>query len=144
MYSHVYRVSHKTYTNWECGSLEGRPHFSPFIWFDFWQILKAKAKTKNALINSSTSVILTYSQDWHSVLIQLSAQDGVVVMCKTLACHKGAPTLGMQTYHNHREQRGALPGGEDGRVVKRLSSEPAVAKVGHCCSLSVRQGLKRM
>ena len=78
----VHRLSYKTYTNWECGSL-GDLTFHLSYGLILLQILKTKAKTKNALVNKVSSkqpVILIDGQDWHPVLIQLSAQNGMVGM----------------------------------------------------------------
>lgn len=50
MCSRMYRISHKIYMNLEHRSLEGRSHFSSFIWFDFISFENQKQK-RNALIN---------------------------------------------------------------------------------------------
>lgn len=57
---------------------------------------------------------LICSQHWHSVLIQLPAQDGIVrkcdkAICKTLACSKATPILGAEPYYNHKTRAKASP-----------------------------------
>lgn len=49
VYSHMHRISHKTYTNWERGSMEGRrPHFLPSYGL-ILQVLKTNTNIKHAL-----------------------------------------------------------------------------------------------
>lgn len=51
MCSRMYRISHKIYMDLEHGSLEGRSHFSSFIWFDFIISFENQKQKRNALIN---------------------------------------------------------------------------------------------
>lgn len=45
---------------------------------------------------------LICSQDWHSVLIQLPAQDGIVRICvRHWPAPKQPPILGAEPYYNH-------------------------------------------
>lgn len=117
------------------------------------QVLKTKATTKNAPINSNSIWRLWYIaktgiQSSSNCLLKMGWWGYVTKLCKTLACHKATLTLGAEPYYNHgtpapgprAEGSPSCWGGWEG--IKWLSSEPAAAKLGYCCSLSTILGLK--